>query len=135
LSSIVGANKEELLDCSLDSDTAEPVASHRQNYHINVVSSNPRPSGIRTHNDHIGGAMVSVLASSAVDREFEPRSGQTKDYKIAICCFSAKHEALRRKSKDWLVRNQNNVSDSEWSTSFHQRLPNMVQRLFADVIH
>jgi hypothetical protein len=40
-----------------------------------------------------------VLASSAVDREFEPRSGQTKDYKIAICFFSAKHEALRRKSK------------------------------------
>jgi hypothetical protein len=24
--------------------------------------------------------MVSVLASSAVDRVFEPRSGQTKDY-------------------------------------------------------
>jgi hypothetical protein len=56
--------------------------------------------------------MVSLLASSAVDRGFEPRSGQTKDYKIGICCFSAKH-ALRRKSKDWLARNQNNVS--EWS--------------------
>jgi hypothetical protein len=36
-----------------------------------------------------------------------------KDYKISICCFSAKHAALRRKSKDWLARNQNNVS--EWS--------------------
>ena len=59
-----------------------------------------------------GGVMVSVLASSAVDRGFEPRSDQTKDYKIGICCFSAKHEALRRKSKDWLVRNQDNVS--EW---------------------
>jgi hypothetical protein len=56
--------------------------------------------------------MVSELASSAVDREFEPRSGQTKDYKIGICCFSAKH-ALMKKSKDWLARNQNNVS--EWS--------------------
>ena len=66
--------------------------------------------------------MVSVLASSAVDREFEPRSGQTKDYKIGICCFSAKHEALRRKSKDWLVRNQNNVSDSEWSDMSTRRL-------------
>ena len=54
--------------------------------------------------------MVSVLASSVVDRGFEPRSGQTKDYKIGICCFSAKHTALRRKSKDW---NQNN--ESEWS--------------------
>jgi hypothetical protein len=59
------------------------------------------------------GVMVGVLASSAVDRGFEPRSGQTKDYKIGICCFSTKHAALRRKSKDWLARNQNNVS--EWS--------------------
>ena len=61
----------------------------------------------------IDGVMVSVLALSAVDRVFEPRSGQTKDYKIGICCISAKHAALRRKSKDWLARNQNNVS--EWS--------------------
>ena len=50
--------------------------------------------------NRIGGVMVIVLASSAVDREFEPRSGQTKDYKIDMCCFSADHEALRRKSKD-----------------------------------
>ena len=57
--------------------------------------------------------MGCVLASSVVDRGFEPRSDQTKDYKIGICCFSAKHAALRRKNKDWLVRNQNNVS--EWS--------------------
>jgi hypothetical protein len=57
--------------------------------------------------------MVSVLASSAVDCGFEPRSGQTKDYTIGMCCFSAKHAALRRKGKDWFVRNQNNVS--EWS--------------------
>jgi hypothetical protein len=27
-------------------------------------------------------------------------------------CFSAKHTALRRKSKEWLARNQDNVS--EW---------------------
>jgi hypothetical protein len=57
--------------------------------------------------------MVIVLTLSAVDRGFESRSGQTKDYAIGICCFSAKHVALRRKSKDWLARNQNNVS--EWS--------------------
>jgi hypothetical protein len=57
--------------------------------------------------------MVSVLASSAVGRGFEPWLGQTKDYKIGICCFSSKHAAFRRKSKDWLARNQNNVS--EWS--------------------
>jgi hypothetical protein len=30
----------------------------------------------------IGGVMISVLASSAVDRVFEPWSGQTKDYNI-----------------------------------------------------
>jgi hypothetical protein len=50
--------------------------------------------------------MASVLASSEVDHEFAPRSGQTKDYKICICCFSAKHAALRRKSKDRLARIQ-----------------------------
>jgi hypothetical protein len=44
--------------------------------------------------------MVSVLASSAVDRGFELPSGQAKVYKIGICCFSAKHAAFRRKSKD-----------------------------------
>ena len=54
--------------------------------------------------------MVSVLASSAVVSGFVSRSGQTKDYKIGICCFSAKqHAALRRKSKDWLDRNQDCV--------------------------
>ena len=58
----------------------------------------------------IGDIMVIVFASSAVGRGFEPQSGQTKDYKIGICCFSAKNAALRSKSKDWLARNQNNVS-------------------------
>jgi hypothetical protein len=61
--------------------------------------------------------MVSVLASSAIYCGYEPRSGQTKEYKIGICCFSAKNASLRRKSKDWLARNQNNVS--EWSVSTH----------------
>jgi hypothetical protein len=54
--------------------------------------------------------MVSVLASSEVDRGFEPRSGQTKDCKIGILLL-AKHATLRRKSKDWLARNQDNVSE------------------------
>jgi len=57
--------------------------------------------------------MVGVLASSAVGRGCQSRSDQTKDYTIDICCFSTKHTALRRKSKDWMARNQNNVS--EWS--------------------
>ena len=54
--------------------------------------------------------MVNVLALSVLDCGFKPRLGQTKDYKIGICCFSAKHAALRRKSKDWLARIQDNVS-------------------------
>ena len=60
------------------------------------------------HSEHLY-----VLASSVVDRGFELRSGQTKDYRIGICCFSAKQAVLRKKGKDWLARNQNNVS--EWS--------------------
>ena len=54
--------------------------------------------------NHTNGVMVSVLASSAVDRWLE----QIKDYTIGICCFTAKHAALRRKRKDWFARNQNN---------------------------
>ena len=52
--------------------------------------------------------MISLLASSAVDCGFKPWSGQTKDNKMS---FSAQHAALRRKSKDWLARNPNNVSE------------------------
>ena len=66
------------------------------------------------------GVMVSVLASSATESGFEPQSCQTKDYKIGICCFNAKHAALQRKSKDWLARNQNNVS--EWNDIFTRGL-------------
>jgi hypothetical protein len=33
---------------------------------------------------------VCMLASSVVDHGFEPQSGQTKDYKIVICCYKAK---------------------------------------------
>jgi hypothetical protein len=58
--------------------------------------------------------MVSVLAASALHRGFERRSGQTNKYKIGICCFFVKHASLRRKNKDWLAWNQDNVS--EWVT-------------------
>ena len=75
-----------------------------------------------------------MLASSAVDCGFEPRSGQTKDYKTGICRFSTKHAAFRRKRKDWLARNQNNVSEwCDMSTSVgleqsgpHHRIENKV---------
>jgi hypothetical protein len=52
--------------------------------------------------------MVSMLASSVVDIDFEPDRLKP----IGICCFSTKLAALWRKSKDWLVWNQDNVS--EW---------------------
>jgi len=51
--------------------------------------------------------MFFVLASSAVDRGFEPLSGQTKDYKSGICCLYGV------RAKNWLAQNQDNVS--EWS--------------------
>ena len=57
--------------------------------------------------------MVNVHTSSEVDRGFDPRSGQTKDYNIGICRFPAKDSAFRRKIKDWLACNHNNVA--EWS--------------------
>ena len=52
----------------------------------------------RNLKNRISIVMVSVFTSNAVGRGFDLRSGQTKDYKIGICCFSAiKHTALRRK--------------------------------------
>ena len=49
--------------------------------------------------NRIGGVMVSVLASSAVDRGFEPRSGQTKDYKLVFVAspLSTQHYGERAK--------------------------------------
>jgi hypothetical protein len=64
--------------------------------------------------------MVSVLTWSVVDHGLEPRSGQTKDYKIGIYCFSTKHAALRRKSKDWLAQNRDNVSEMSISELLFQ---------------
>jgi hypothetical protein len=53
--------------------------------------------------NRIGSVMVSVLAASAEDRGIEPRLGQTKENKIGICYFSAKHAALRERAKTgWL---------------------------------
>ena len=53
------------------------------------------PFGFQPHRWCTG----SVLSSSVVGRGFEPRSGQIKDYRIGICCFSAQHVALRKKSR------------------------------------
>ena len=42
----------------------------------------------------ISDVMVSMITSSAVDCGFELQSGQTKNHKIGICCFSEKHAIL-----------------------------------------
>jgi hypothetical protein len=59
----------------------------------------------------ICGVMVSVLAPRAVDSGFEPLPGQTKDYKIGICCFSAKHVVLRKNNLLNNTVNSNNYED------------------------
>jgi hypothetical protein len=56
----------------------------------------------------IGGVMVSVLASSAVDRGFEPWSSQTKDYSIIDSYFVQQVEeytCLNTDSSEILVSN------------------------------
>jgi hypothetical protein len=53
--------------------------------HLNVIP---------VYGNRIGGVMVSMLALSAIDREFKPRAGQTKDYKICICCFSTQKHSF-----------------------------------------
>ena len=51
-----------------------------------------------------------MFTSSVVDHGFELKLDQTKDDTIDSCCFSVKHAELRRKNKDSLARNQDNVS-------------------------
>ena len=36
-------------------------------------------------------------------------SSKAKNYKISMCCFSAKHTSVRRKGNYWFARNQNNA--------------------------
>jgi hypothetical protein len=47
-----------------------------------------------SHSDTLSGFQATNIGDV-----YEPLSGQTKDYKNSICCFSANHAALRRKSK------------------------------------
>ena len=57
----------------------------------------------------IDGLMVSVLILCLVDHGFQSQLGQTKDYKLGICCFSAKYTALKRKNKDLVAWNQDDM--------------------------
>jgi hypothetical protein len=49
--------------------------------------------------------MVSVLALRAVDRGFEPQSGQTKDYEIGICCFLCLAPSIKKKEQRLVEQN------------------------------
>jgi len=82
------------------------------------------------HYDHIGCAIVRVLASSTVDLGLEHWSGQTKDNQIGICCFSAKQAALTRKSKRLVCLELGGCFKVEWyvfprtvlSVSWHYKI-------------
>ena len=45
---------------------------------------------ISFRNNHIGAVMVSILVSGVVGAWLEPRSCQTKDCTLGICCLSGK---------------------------------------------
>ena len=53
----------------------------------------------KKRNNRINWVMVSMVVSSAVDHRFEPPVSQTRD----------KHAALKRKSKDSMLQNQESV--------------------------
>ena len=72
--------------------------------------------------------MVSVIASSVVHHGFYPWLGQTKYYKIGICCFSTmtKYTALRSKTRTWLSQesgeNESEMSDRSFCGLMFQRV-------------
>jgi hypothetical protein len=57
-----------------------------------------------------------------LDHGFDLRSAKPKTIKVktGICCLSSNHAALMRMSKDWVVLNQDNMS--EWRDVSTQRL-------------
>jgi hypothetical protein len=89
----------------------------------------------------IDAVMVCVITLSVIDRGFEPwtwccnsqcdclecggfepRSVQTKDYKIGICCFSTKHAVIRSKVIFWLpieVPDFNLLTLHRWCNNYH----------------
>ena len=87
-------------NCHAITVTTAPVVKHVTIYYIDLCNVNQKFYVINSLCDNrIGGIMVSMLVSSAVDRGFNPRSGQIKDYNISICCFTAKHAAIRSNRK------------------------------------
>ena len=71
-----------------------------------------------TNYNHIGSVMLSMHASSVVDRGFKPQPDQFKYYKIGICCFSAKH-AVQVKAKT-IILTQQSVAQNKcfWDSNY-----------------
>ena len=65
--------------------------------------------------------MVSVFVSRVVDRVFQSSVVESKTKKMICVASTLKHAALRRKSKDWTVRNQDKMCDSD-DMSIRERL-------------
>ena len=98
------------------------------------------------NSDHIGGIIVSVHPTCAVDRGFQLRLGQTENYKISTCifCFSAKLTSLRRRTKtSWLrimimCLCRNNMSTCwllfQWTSTIHIQLRVIEKQYKADII-
>ena len=47
--------------------------------------------------------MVNMLATSVVDHDFEPWSGQSKDYKLVFAASPRLHATLKSEGKDWFA--------------------------------
>ena len=56
--------------------------------------------------------MVSVLVSSVVDHGFAPSRVKLKTIKLIFVASPLSTQHIRRKSKDWMAWNKDNVS--EW---------------------
>ena len=81
--------------------------------------------------DRLGGVMVSVLASSAEGRGFDPRPRQTKDIKFGICCFSAKHAAFWSKSIVWSAQSHVGFEGKAFNLVRYCK-PSLIRRLYSE---
>jgi hypothetical protein len=103
---IKGANSTELTYVSPWTHVITKIGDNL--YGKNILPCN-EPK-IVMHAMHMDLFQVYLLCC-ALDPGLEPRSAQTKDYRIGVYCFSTKNAALRRNSKNFLVRNRDNVSE------------------------
>jgi hypothetical protein len=63
------------------------------------LSLGPQVSSTNKTERHDITEILLKVALSVVDCWLEPQSSQSKNYKIDICCFSAKYTAFGRKSR------------------------------------